>query len=220
MPSHCHPNPCENSGKCIDKYDYLGDHSEVTSDRRMAPSSKASNDLQAMPSFFQPGTEGITPVDSELLRANGNVRDSISKHHSFDEEPGSEKKEPYPAKFYGIAIRKKSRIPTVNGRGDIPKAIEANHLLKTERHHMPMHKLAKNNVPRYDRKSNSWHKLETKRSLILKKLPNEVDYDELNIDGFVCICSEHFKGKKCERELHSFQLFCHITSVLRQFIFL
>ena len=146
-----------------------------------------------------PGLELITPVDPQLLNENGEKTDAVTNNPvsvvSQRSSVVSRNVEKLPLKHSEVAIAKRNHIAF--HKKHHTSSLE--HLRKT--------KLKKNNRPhmsrswKYSRLGNLNNQTLYKRSLILtKKLPANVDQMELELDGFVCICPEHYKGKKCERK--------------------
>ena len=199
-PGHCHPNPCENDGKCIDKYDFFSPE-----DRR--GTRDGSQDTENKFFFHMtrtPGLELITPVDPRILNENGDKSESGNDNAVSSVSQRSyvvkESREKMPSKHSEIVVAKR------------------NHITRSKRYHTSRLKHLRNrkakrshiqrpNVDwswKYSRDVNINNQTLSKRNLILtKKLPANVDQTELEIDGFVCICPEHYKGKKCERKLAS-----------------
>ena len=144
-----------------------------------------------------PGPELVTPVDPQLLSENGEkpsnpVSDVSQRSHVVDRI-----QEKIPSKHSEITIAKRNGIAHV----------KRHYVLKNKK--LRRRKVKKSHIQgpdidrswKYSRLGNTNQTL-TKRNLILtKKLPANVDQTELEIDGFVCVCPEHYRGKKCERKL-------------------
>lgn len=194
-PSRCHPNPCENDGKCIDKFDFFG------SDDRLG-TKKVAQDTESRFYFHMnrnPGMEIITPVDPKLLSENGDKGDMDISMPALNQAANlvEEKRGKMPSKHSEITIAKRNRIlgskmhALVKSKHAQPhgKAVTRSSIEKPQKEHSW----------KYTKDANFYNQTASKRSLILtKKLPLDVDPTQLEIDGFVCICTEHYKGKKCE----------------------
>ena len=103
-----------------------------------------------------------------------------------------EKRGKMPDRHSQILIAKKSAIPTQKR----PKTI---HNGKVKKGHVAFRKRYSDSTWRYGKQTNLKNETLSKRSYIVtRKLPPDVDQTQLEIDGFYCICPEHYKGRKCE----------------------
>lgn len=192
-PSHCHPNPCENDGKCIDKYDFLS-----PADKKGSQEDSKDPDAKLYFHMTQnPGIELITPVDPQTLSENGEKSSNPVSDVSQRSHVVNRIQEKMPSKHSEITIAKRNGIAHV----------KRYYALKNKK--LRRRKVKKSHIQgpdidrswKYSRLGNINQTL-TKRNLILtKKLPANVDQSELEMDGFVCLCPQHYKGKKCERML-------------------
>ena len=150
-----------------------------------------------------PGLELITPVDPQLLTENGEQTEAVANNPvSIVSQRSSvvgRRLEKLPSKHSEITVAKRNQIAIH----------KKHHAINLE--HLKKKKEKKNYRPhtsrswKYSRMGNLNNQTLYKRSLILtKKLPANVDQMELELDGFVCICPEHYKGKKCERKAFLF----------------
>ncbi len=215
-PSKCHPNPCENGGTCVDKYDYIQNR-EGMEDRGRTQADTQKDDeytLNFPSSYSRSGVEAITPVDPELLRENGDsasliLESPVTAVSERERDRDTEKRNNMPDWTDHLALKKKSVIAK-------PKVTSSYGRIKYG--HVPTHKSLRDHTGRYDRRSNmhksesntlklgatthelgaDTHKLESKRSMIFTKVTTQVNYDALSMDGYVCICTEHYRGKKCK----------------------
>ena len=153
-----------------------------------------------------PGMDLITPVDPQLLNENGDKDGQAEESSVTVVNPGArvaeQKREKMPSKHSEISIAKRNRIARK----------KKSQILAAKHHRLTGRKSKKSQIQRphngeswkYSKHANLNNQTLTKRSMILtKKLPPEVDQLALEIDGFVCTCPEHYRGKKCERKLKS-----------------
>ena len=185
----------------MDKYDYLEDNTQSRSDTK-PQADPLSADFYAVPR--NPGGQIITAVDPKILQQNGDnigpVVESTVTAANVGQRLLEQKRARMPVKHSEIFIAKKSHINRAEKRGGALHRPKGSRFVNTKRNRVPLLRPQRSSSWRYGKDSNVAHQKMNKRSeIIIKKLPPNVDAGQLEIDGFVCICPEHYKGQKCER---------------------
>lgn len=186
----------------MDKYDYLEDNTPSRTDTK--PQIDPMNaEFYAVPR--NPGGQIITAVDPKILQQNGDsigpVVESTVSAVNVGQRLLEQKRARMPVKHSEISIAKKSHINHAEKKEGALRRPKGSRFVNYKRSRVPMLRPQRSSSWRYGKDSNVAHQEIDKRSeIIVKKLPPNVDAGQLEIDGFVCICPEHFKGQKCERK--------------------
>ena len=218
VPSRCHPNPCENGGKCIDRYDYL-DRQELIEEKTLLTTGRQSNDqaddsfqpqfnMQMFPSS-SPNTPGITPVDARDF-ANSLGVEAVNSILSRPENiVGSSRSEGISPENLGFDRGIHFPDHFMDKKGHIPKGINPTEPVNTKHN-----RTISSNTTSIDhnlKRSGIFHlpvrykHMKLKRSPLTtleieEQLPAGADPKDMEMYGYVCVCSEHYKGHRCERK--------------------